>query len=108
MPGKIRTMSVKNCAQVFSRTVFVSVHNLLREMPSPDIYGLTPRPQGTANLIKFLDELFDSVNGSRGFGEQNDTFIEFTIKFTIYQWCKQINRLLNGEEQHGPHSKTCG
>ncbi|GLV33163.1 hypothetical protein CBL_10510 [Carabus blaptoides fortunei] len=28
----------------------------------------------------------------------DDTFIDFTIKFTIYQWCKQINRLLNGED----------
>ncbi|GLV34062.1 hypothetical protein CBL_05082 [Carabus blaptoides fortunei] len=40
-------------------------------MPSPDIHGLTPRAQGTAYLIKFMDELFDSVNGTRASNQTN-------------------------------------
>ncbi|GLV40950.1 hypothetical protein CBL_08524 [Carabus blaptoides fortunei] len=69
LPHKIRKMSVKNSAQVFSRTVYAGLQNLLDER-SPDLHGLPPTASGTAKLINFMDQLFDSVNGARNPDEQ--------------------------------------
>lgn len=63
-PLKIKKMKVSCATQVFSNTV-ASVMNLLRisGITAPDGSKLTEDALGTANVLKFFDSLFDSVNG---------------------------------------------
>lgn len=67
MPDKIRKMKVKNCTQVFSRSVALNMRfkaEVSKELSKDSIFYLDPSATDTADLLLFFDQLFDSVNGS--------------------------------------------
>jgi hypothetical protein len=60
-------MKVKNCTQVFSRTLATAMK--VRAMTSIDLdpsseFYLKPQASHTADLFLFFDQQFDSVNGN--------------------------------------------
>ncbi|KAJ8914263.1 hypothetical protein NQ315_003628, partial [Exocentrus adspersus] len=61
IPAKINKMKVKNCTQVFSHTEGVILHHVA-EWDTGDRYNLPTESKYTADLILFLDKLFDSLN----------------------------------------------
>ncbi|CAH0564359.1 unnamed protein product [Brassicogethes aeneus] len=68
LPNKIRKMKVKMASQVFSHTLGCDMHQRARitkrlNLPPSDPDFLNPQAMDTADLILFLDKLFDSVNG---------------------------------------------
>ncbi|KAH1028491.1 hypothetical protein HUJ05_001845 [Dendroctonus ponderosae] len=58
VPSKINKMRVKNCTQVFSH----SVGSLMKRIAQWDKNSLSPDAVDAADLILFLDQLFDSLN----------------------------------------------
>uniref|UniRef100_A0AAR5Q909 THAP-type domain-containing protein n=1 Tax=Dendroctonus ponderosae TaxID=77166 RepID=A0AAR5Q909_DENPD len=68
LASKLKKMSVKHCTEVFSRTVACAMQ--FRAVASTGLnqssdHYLDPKATDTAHLFLFLDELFDSLNGSQ-------------------------------------------
>ncbi|KAJ8914162.1 hypothetical protein NQ315_016241 [Exocentrus adspersus] len=67
LPNRIKKMKVKNCTQVFSKTMSAAMKiraEISKELPSNSSYYLPPSASDTADLLLFFDEVFDSVNGN--------------------------------------------
>ncbi|XP_023312722.1 uncharacterized protein LOC111692830, partial [Anoplophora glabripennis] len=64
IPSKMNKMKVKNCTQVFSHAVG-SLMKRIAQWDIKDNYNLPKEATDTADLILFLDKLFDSLNISK-------------------------------------------
>lgn len=68
LPDGIKKMKVKHCTQVFSRTVATAMKTKAVtsiDLNPSSVHYLDPKASDTAGLFLFLDELFDSFNGSQ-------------------------------------------
>ncbi|KAF2887368.1 hypothetical protein ILUMI_18808 [Ignelater luminosus] len=69
IPDKIKKMKVSICTQVFSRSVAAGINEFaITERHSADGKTIMSADgMDTAELLKFFDDLFDSVNGGIGY-----------------------------------------
>lgn len=70
MPDKINKMKVSACTQVFSHSMSVAILTMTRmtegfTTADDRVLRMDTTAIGTAELLEFLDTLFDSLNGSR-------------------------------------------
>ncbi|XP_047988471.1 uncharacterized protein LOC125228066 [Leguminivora glycinivorella] len=63
LPAKIKKMKVKNCVRVFSQTMAAALSYTASFSHYADGTPVCATLSNTAELVAFLDDLFDSVNG---------------------------------------------
>ncbi|XP_047994897.1 uncharacterized protein LOC125233078 [Leguminivora glycinivorella] len=64
LPEKIKKMKVKNCVRVFSQTMAAALSYTASFSHYADGTPVSATLSNTAELVAFLDDLFDSVNGA--------------------------------------------
>ncbi|XP_037292199.1 uncharacterized protein LOC115454781 [Manduca sexta] len=64
IPEKIKKMKVKNATRVFSKTMAATLSYSAQFSHYADGKTVSTTLKNTADIISFMDDLFDSVNGA--------------------------------------------